>query len=128
MFIRYVLQAILNFFAGFKLFSSPVIGIAAVIGAVIVIALIAHVIRCLNASEYDFACSHCGKRFFTKWYKLVPTYTGHPLAEFWPVDQILYRHTARLRCPACEKKTICYMPDFYPDDFKPPSIWSGKKK
>ncbi len=114
---RYLTGKILAFFTGFELFSSPVIGIAAVGILILLVWFIIYVIQCMNASEYDFACPGCSKRFYVKWYKLYGPYHG---------AYGLYAHTAVLKCPACEKKGICYMPDFYPADFKPPSNWRGK--
>ena len=92
----------------------------AIVGIVMILAyMLVHLIECLNASEYDFACVSCGKRFFVKPGKLYVRYCGY----FTLGTPLL--HTAVLKCPACEKKGICYMPDFYPADFKPPSNWRG---
>lgn len=81
--------------------------IALIPGALIII--VPRVIICLNYSEEEFVCPHCDKRFYTKWYKLMLS----------PCRLKMFRYTARLRCPACKKTGICWIPDEYPEGWKP---------
>lgn len=103
--------------------SYAAIGVAVVIGLMVLVRIIVVVCNCLSASEYEYVCPACGKRFFTRWYKLIP---AHALWMCRHIITFECKPTARLKCPSCAKRRICYIPDRYPADFKPPSAWRGR--
>ncbi len=106
---------------------------AIVIGVIILLHTFVHLIECLNAAEYDFACPNCGKRFFVSARKLFGKFNGVYMGVAFHSRICLglswlrgIYNTAYLKCPACGKRGFCYIPDRFPPDFEPPSAWRGK--